>query len=203
MSFVAVYDADVLYPSTLRDVLIRVAQSGLVQGKWTDQILDETFRNLLKDRPDIPSERLDRLRTLMNGAVRDCLVKGYEPLINAVELPDADDRHVLAAAVRAKAQVIVTFNLKDFPTDALARWDVEAVHPDAFLEAQIDLAPQVVYGDRGQLAETTRHCDRRDHQAGEAGPGRFGGGTAVACSHALNTVAVRAAGQLSMMFAEA
>lgn len=79
MAFVAIYDANVLYPSTLRDILIRVAQSGLVQAKWTDQILDETFRNLLKDRPDIPPEKLDRVRALMHAAIRDCLVRGYEP----------------------------------------------------------------------------------------------------------------------------
>ncbi|GCB47454.1 PIN domain-containing protein [Streptomyces sp. NL15-2K] len=156
MAFVAIYDANVLYPSTLRDVLIRVAQSGIVQAKWTDQILDETFRNILKDCPDIPPEKLDRVRTLMNAAIRDCLVRGHEPLIDAVELPDPDDRHVLAAAIRAKAQAIVTFNLKDFPTDALTPWDVEALHPDAFLEAQIDLAPQVVYGAVQRIADSWR-----------------------------------------------
>ncbi|WP_432194461.1 PIN domain-containing protein [Streptomyces sp. bgisy027] len=131
MAFVAIYDANVLYPSTLRDVLIRIAQGGLVQAKWTDQILDETFRNLLKNHQDIPPEKFDRVRALMNAAIRDCLVRGHEPLIDAVKLPDPDDRHVLAAAIRAKAQVVVTFNLKDFPTEALAPWDVEAVHPDA------------------------------------------------------------------------
>lgn len=120
MAFVAIYDANVLYPSTLRDVLIRIAQGGLVQAKWTDQILDETFRNILKNHQDIPPEKLDRVRALMNAAIRDCLVRGHEPLIDAVKLPDPDDRHVLAAAIRAKAQVVVTFNLKDFPTDALA-----------------------------------------------------------------------------------
>ncbi|GAB2958005.1 hypothetical protein GCM10023080_017100 [Streptomyces pseudoechinosporeus] len=92
----------------------------------------------------------------MNAAIRDCLVKGHEPLIDAVELPDPDDRHVLAAAIRAKAQAVVTFNLKDFPTDALAPWDVEAVHPDSFLEAQIDLAPQVVYGAVQRIADSWR-----------------------------------------------
>ncbi|WP_369390760.1 hypothetical protein AB5J72_26195 [Streptomyces sp. CG1] len=95
MAFVAIYDANVLYPSTLRDILIRIAQGGLVQAKWTDQILDETFRNILKNHPDIPPEKLDRVRTLMNAAIRDCLVKGHESLIDAVELPDPDDRHAL------------------------------------------------------------------------------------------------------------
>ncbi|MFC8534493.1 PIN domain-containing protein [Streptomyces sp. NPDC057249] len=157
MPFVAVYDANVLYPNVLRDVLIRVAGAGLVQAKWTESILDETFRNVRANRPDLPHEALDRTRRLMKAAVRDCLVKGYEPLIDVLELPDKDDRHVLAAAIRAKAQVIVTFNLKDFPGDALAPWDVEAVHPDAFLEAQIDLAPEIVYGEIQRIADSWKN----------------------------------------------
>src|SRR3954447_19183200 len=94
VSFVVLYDANVLYPSSLRDLLIRVAQAGLVQAKWTDTILDETFRNLKANRPDLDPERIDRTRELMNKAVRDALVTGFEPLIDVVELPDADDRHV-------------------------------------------------------------------------------------------------------------
>lgn len=156
MAFVAVYDANVLYPSVLRDVLIRVAAAGLVQAKWTETILDETFRNLQANRPDLDPAKLRRTREAMKGAVRDCLVLGYEPLIPAVELPDPDDRHVLAAAIRAKAQVIVTFNIKDFPQEALAPWDVEAVHPDAFLEAQIDLNPQIVYAALQRIADSCK-----------------------------------------------
>lgn len=154
MPFVAVYDANVLYPSTLRDVLIRVAQAGLVQAKWTDQILDETFRNLKANRPSLDPDRLERTRRLMAGSIRDVLVVGYEPLVGMLKLPDADDRHVLAAAIKARAQIIVTFNLKDFPADQLAPWDVEAVHPDVFLEAQVDLSPQVVYATLQQIADS-------------------------------------------------
>jgi hypothetical protein len=87
----------------------------------------------------------------MSGAVRDVLVKGYEPLIDILVLPD--DRHVLAAAIRAKAQVIVTSNLKDFPADKLSAWDVHAIRPDAFIEAQVDLSPRLVYGVLTQIAE--------------------------------------------------
>lgn len=83
MPFVVLYDANVLYPSTLRDLLIRIAQAGLVQAKWTDQILDEAFSNLAKNRPDLDPARLARTRELMNRAVRDCLVTGFEPLIGA------------------------------------------------------------------------------------------------------------------------
>ncbi|MFH0242852.1 PIN domain-containing protein [Streptomyces sp. HK10] len=153
MAFVALYDANVLYPSTLRDLLISIAQDGLVQAKWTDRILDETFGNLKAKRPDLDPARLDRTRQAMMRAVRDCMVRGYEPLIGAVELPDPDDRHVLAAAIRAKAQVIVTFNLKDFPSDVLSAWDVEAKHPDAFIEDQIDLDPAAVYAAVRQIAD--------------------------------------------------
>jgi predicted nucleic acid-binding protein len=156
VAFVVVYDACVLYPSTLRDLLIRIAADGLVQAKWTDDILNETFNNLKANRPDLAPNALDRTRRLMMTAVRDCLVKGYEPLIEAIDLPDPDDRHVLAAAIRAKAQMIVTFNLKDFPPEQLALWDVEAPHPDAFIEAQIDLDSERVYAAVRQIADSWR-----------------------------------------------
>lgn len=84
----ALYDANVLYPSTLRDVLIRVGIAQLVVPRWTDQILDETFRNLKEDRPDLDPSRLDRTRTLMNGAINDVLVTGYEDRIDSFVLPD-------------------------------------------------------------------------------------------------------------------
>ncbi|MDA0637176.1 hypothetical protein OUY22_27560 [Nonomuraea sp. MCN248] len=76
MAFVVVYDANVLYGNTLRDLLIRIAQADIVQAKWTNAILDETLRNLAADRPDIPAGKLSRLRDLMNAAVRNCLVEG-------------------------------------------------------------------------------------------------------------------------------
>ena len=139
MTFVVIYDANVLYPSTLRDVLIRLAQTGLLQAKWSETILDETFRSLHAKRPDLDEGRLQRTRKLMNLAVGDAVVTGYEPLIGSLHLPDPDDRHVLAAAIRARAQMIVTFNLNDFPAEVLADWDVEARHPDDFLVDQFHL----------------------------------------------------------------
>jgi predicted nucleic acid-binding protein len=114
--FIVVYDANVLYPGSLRDLLIRVAQAGLVQAKWTHRILDETFRNLKSNRPDLDPAKLDRTRELMNRAIRDVLVIDYEPLIEIIDLPDVDDRHVLAAAIKAHAQLNVTDNTKDFPS---------------------------------------------------------------------------------------
>ena len=144
MSFTVIYDACVLYPAPLRDLLVRLAMSGIVRARWTDQILDEVFRNIAKDRPDLDTGRLRRTRDLMNAAVRDVLVGGYEPLIDSLDLPDPDDRHVLAAAIRCGAQCIVTRNLRDFPSEKLERWGIEALHPDDFVMAQLDLAPGVV-----------------------------------------------------------
>ncbi len=88
MTFVVVYDACVLYGNTQRDMLIRIAQSGLVQAKWTNAILDEMQHNLAANRPDIPVEKLTRLRVLMNAALPDALVEDYEPLIETLKLPD-------------------------------------------------------------------------------------------------------------------
>jgi predicted nucleic acid-binding protein len=104
VAFVVVYDASVLYPNTLRDLLIRVAQSGLVQARWTEIILDEMFNALKRGRPDLDPSKIDRTRALMATAVRDWKVTDFEPLIDSLKLPDPDDRHVLAAAIRARAQ---------------------------------------------------------------------------------------------------
>ena len=76
----------------------------------------------------------------MIEAVPDCLVTGYESLIDGLELPDEGDRHVLAAAIRSQAQAIVTFNLKDFPASILDSHDIEALHPDDFLLGLMDLS---------------------------------------------------------------
>ncbi len=100
MAFVVIYDACVLYPAPLRDLLIRLAAKGLVRARWTDQILDECFRNILVNRPDLGEASLQRTRDLMNRALPDVLVTGFEKLIAGLDLPDADDRHVLAAGIR-------------------------------------------------------------------------------------------------------
>src|SRR5262249_17104856 len=140
----AVYDANILYPAPLRDLFIRVAQAGLVRARWTETIHEEWIRNVLKDNPRRSDEGLARTRTLMNEAVRDCRVTGHKDLIPSLSLPDPDDRHVLAAAIRAGAGVIVTYNLTDFPAEALTRFDIEAQHPDDFPVGLLDLVPGVV-----------------------------------------------------------
>lgn len=138
-NFTVVYDANVLYPAPLRDLLMRLALTDLFGARWTDDIHDEWIRNVLAARPDLTLKQLERTRELMNAHVRDCVVEGYRSLIPGLELPDPDDRHVLAAAIRANASVIVTFNLKDFPAAQVEQYGVEAQHPDEFITHLIDL----------------------------------------------------------------
>jgi predicted nucleic acid-binding protein len=123
---------------------MHLALTDLFRAKWTNEIHDEWIRNLLINRPDLTKERLQRTRDLMNSHVRDCLVFGYQDLIPSLTLPDINDRHVLAAAICAGADVIVTYNLKDFPVVTLEQYGIEAQHPDEFITHLIDLAPPVV-----------------------------------------------------------
>ncbi len=118
--------------------------TGVVRAKWTDEILDEVFRNILANRPDLTMKQLGRTRELMNCAIRDVRVDGYQPLVSSLELPDPDDRHVLAAAIECGAQCIVTHNLKDFPASQLEPHGVEAIPPDEFVLDLLDLAPGAV-----------------------------------------------------------
>jgi predicted nucleic acid-binding protein len=153
-NFTVVYDACVLYPNTLRDLLMELAVRDLYQAKWTEEIHDEWIRNLNKNKPNLTLEKLYRVRDLMNENVRDCLVADYQWLINHLELPDPNDRHVLAAAIKAKAEVIVTTNLKDFPKSELNKYGVEAQHQDTFITNLIDLQPV-------QVIEAVEKCHQR------------------------------------------
>lgn len=111
----ALLDANVLYPARLRDLLIRLALAGLYQARWSEQILDECFENLGEDRPDLSNAQLARASRLMAIALPDASVTNYEERIEHLDLPDPDDRHVLAAAMTAEVSILVTANLGDFP----------------------------------------------------------------------------------------
>jgi predicted nucleic acid-binding protein len=126
------FDACVLYPAPLRDLLMRMATTELFQARWSDAIHDEWIRSVLKQRPEL-KEQLGRTRKLMNAHVTNSLITGYEHLIGTLDLPDPNDRHVLAAAITGGVDVLVTRNLKDFPAGALARFGIEAQHPDTFV----------------------------------------------------------------------
>jgi hypothetical protein len=141
---IVLYDACVLYPASLRDLLVRLALSDVFQARWTDEIHDEWTRNVLANRPDISSASLARCRRLMDLHVPDCLITGYEDLIPTLTLPDVDDRHVLAAAIHGRAGLIVTFNLSDFPASILGQFHIEAIHPDEFISRLWDEQPDSV-----------------------------------------------------------
>jgi hypothetical protein len=130
---VVVLDACVLYPAQVRSLFMYLAGADLLRPRWTDAIHEEWIGNLLNDHPDITRTKAERIRELMNAHVPDCLVAGYEAVIPTLDLPDADDRHVLAAAIHGGATSLVTFNLADFPPEKLTPHNVEVVHPDEFV----------------------------------------------------------------------
>ncbi len=134
--------------------------SEIFRAKWTEQIHDEWIRNLLKNRPDLDREHLNRTRELMNQSVMDCLVDGYEPIIDSLKLPDANDRHILAAAIHVGADAIITFNLKDFPKATMDQFNKEVLHPDDFLHHQFGLNQAAVvmaaHKCRARLANPTK-----------------------------------------------
>jgi hypothetical protein len=138
--------------------------SGLFRARWSTQIHEEWKRNLLVNRPDLSQDQIDRTSALMDLAIPDGLVRGHEALINGLDLPDPNDRHVLAAAIRCGASVIVTFNQRDFPQGALAPYGVEAQHPDVFIDNLFDLDPAAIVAaaqkQRAQLRNPALDVDR-------------------------------------------
>lgn len=140
---VAVLDACVLYPPSLRDLLMWLATVRVYAPRVTEDIHAEWIRAVLADNPELTPAQLDRTRRLINQVTPECLVSGYEARIPALSLPDADDRHVLAAAIKAGATRIITFNLTDFPPSVLQAHSVQAIHPDPFLCALWDKKPEL------------------------------------------------------------
>jgi hypothetical protein len=137
----------------------------LVRARWTPDIHAEWIRTVLATRPDLTLAQLTRTRQLMDAHVRDCLVEAeYQALIPHLRLPDADDRHVLAAAIHTHARVIVTYNLRDFPADTLAPYGIEAQHPDAFVVQLLEQAPDRVC----MAVEEQRRSLRQPPQSPEA-----------------------------------
>lgn len=143
MPFSAVLDANVLYPFSLRDTLLRLAELELYTPLWSDRILDEMTRNLVEHRlSDAQAASIDQaMRLAFEEAEIDAgEIERLEPAMTN----EAKDRHVLAAAVAADSELVVTFNLDDFPPEACEPVGVEAVHPDDFLLDLHDLAPEAV-----------------------------------------------------------
>jgi predicted nucleic acid-binding protein len=143
--FTIVLDACVLYPAPIRDVLLSLAAEGLFVVKWSDIIQNEWLRNLLANRPDLKKEQLFQTIKAMNLAFPDANVENFEVFISGVNLRDKDDRHVVACAIRCNADLIVTFNIKDFSTKELAKFGIEIQNPDELISNLIDINPKLVY----------------------------------------------------------
>jgi hypothetical protein len=140
---VVIFDACVLYPFHLRNIVVQIAVDHLVDARWTDEIHDEWIRSLIADVPGIPIERLQITRKLMNDALPGATVTGYQAHLEAITLPDPDDRHVVDAAITTGASVILTWNLRDFPTKELKKHCLVRQTPDVFLTDLYDKAPDL------------------------------------------------------------
>jgi hypothetical protein len=154
---VAVYDACILYPFHLRNVMIQAAVDGLVQPRWTDEIHQGWIRNLMAGTAGIPSDRLQRTRRLMDNALPAATVRAYSVHIPAVSLPDPNDRHVVAAAIASGASMILTWNIQDFPARELKKFGLRRQTPDTFLMDLYKTAPDLMVG---SLANARRNLSK-------------------------------------------
>ncbi len=139
--FTVIYDACVLYPQILRDILLQLSMTDMFRARWTDRIQREWADAIKRSRPELEPERIDRTCGIIRAAFPECYITGHEPRIDSLHLPDPNDRPVLAAAIHAGAQVIVTTNLRHFPAEALQPHAVTAQHPDEFILHLLDLDP--------------------------------------------------------------
>ena len=140
----AFLDASVLYPASLRNLLMRLTIDDLYQARWSAHVHEEWIRSVARDKPHLSIMQLRAVRDAMDAHAADTLVTGYEHLIPSLVLPDPDDRHVLAAAMMGEASVIVTCNLRDFPEDVLDPHNIEAQHPDEFIHGLLNVDPAAV-----------------------------------------------------------
>lgn len=138
----AVLDACVLYPIGLRDTLLNLAEAGCYRVLWTEEILTETSRNIVEDTPGLTAEHLDKTFAAMRRAFPEAMVEGYEHLVDSMT-NHPKDRHVLAAAVAAEADVIVTLNTRHFPRVACDPHGITVQNPDAFLCDTVTAWPEL------------------------------------------------------------
>lgn len=139
----ALLDANILYSAPIRDLFLQLAVSDVFRVKWTTDIHREWINALLRKEPHRDRAALERTRALVDRATRDCLVTGYESIIPTLDLPDPDDRHILAAAITGHCDVIVTKNLQDFPKATVNPYRIEVQHPDEFLSNHLKLTPGI------------------------------------------------------------
>ena len=155
MAFPAFLDTNVLYGATLCDTMLRIAEQGAYRPHWSKDVLDELVAVLTR-QAELSRARAERRIAAMQRAFPLAAVEDYEPLVDAMAC-DPKDRHVLAAAVQARCEVVVTFNVRDFPVKSTEPHQISVVHPDAFLLDQLDLHPPMVERALvGQMTEAKR-----------------------------------------------
>ncbi|EEI77193.1 toxin-antitoxin system, toxin component, PIN family [Corynebacterium striatum ATCC 6940] len=154
--FSALLDACTLVPISLADTFLSLAEAGLYRPLWSKRILEEAELAVKRIHPELPPEAVERRMAEMQDFFDDANVTNWEVLGNDVSLPDPNDVHVLAAAIQGRADVIVTFNVKDFPKDELQRFGIDVQTPDEFLLNQLDLDPDEVLGCLARQAEALK-----------------------------------------------
>jgi hypothetical protein len=154
---VVVFDACILYPFHLRNIVVQIAVDRLVDARWTDEIHDEWIRSVVATMPAIPIERLQITQRLMNDALPGAMVTGYQRHIQTVTLPDPDDRHVVAAGIAGGASIVLTWNLRDFPAREMKKHGLRRQTPDAFLVGLCDQAPDLTLA---SLANARRNLSK-------------------------------------------
>ena len=154
--FAALLDACVLVPVALTDTLLRLAECELYRPLWSARILEEAQLAVAAIHPEVDPERISRRFRQMDAAFPDASLDGWHRVQGGLELPDRDDRHVLAAAIAGRADVIVTANVRDFPAEVLREYSLEALSPDQFLLDHLDLAPGMVIRAVREQAKATR-----------------------------------------------
>jgi predicted nucleic acid-binding protein len=165
-TFRVLYDANIFFSGFKRRVMLALARAEIFQARWSEDIHEEWMRALPERLPNITKEDVQKIREHIDGTVPDCLVGNYRPLVAGLELPDPNDRHVLAAAIRCGAQVIVTCDTADFPSERLAPYDIEAQHPDTFVMYQKEENTVAVLNQRSSLnLQSTSVVGRRLHRS--------------------------------------
>lgn len=139
--FTCVLDTNVIYPIDIRDLLFWFAWNDLYTPKWSQTVFKE-WEDVMR-RKNISDIEIQKRIEKTNAAFPDALVKNYESLIDSLTLPDPDDRHVVAAAIKVNANVIVTNNIKHFPCEYLSQFGLTAKTADDFITDTIDLSPEI------------------------------------------------------------
>ncbi len=166
VKFTCVLDTNIIYPIEIRDLLFWFAHYELYTPKWSMHIFDEWKEIMV--RKGVPEmDALNRIEKA-NKAFPDALVKNYAPLIDSLDLPDLKDRHVLAAAIKANADIIVTNNLKDFPAEILEIYGMAAKSADDFLTDIIDLNQDTAVDAFRRLVMNRRNPDLDEYQVLDA-----------------------------------